>query len=85
MTLVKRLVTQLMSSSQPVQLGRWSIEYCPTIVETRVKLTNEDHCGTCGNMKPLHTKTSNSNTKYSKLYDEYIKNNRMNEFSLTDI
>ena len=32
--------------SKPV--GRWSIEQCNTKVNNRVDLSNEDHCGPCG-------------------------------------
>jgi hypothetical protein len=32
--------------SKPV--GRWSIEQCNIKVNNRVDLSNEDHCGPCG-------------------------------------
>jgi hypothetical protein len=82
MALVKRLLTRLMSSSPPVHLGRWSIEYCPTIVETRVKLTNEDHCGTCGNTDTLSNQQENKNTF---TFDTYIEVNMMTQFNLSDL
>ena len=29
-------------------LGRWNLEYCQTKTNTKVDLSNEDHCGPCG-------------------------------------
>ncbi len=28
-------------------LGRWNVDYCHQILHTKVRLANEDHCGTC--------------------------------------
>lgn len=32
----------------PTPLGRWSIETCNIKLSNRIKLSNEDHCGPCG-------------------------------------
>ena len=29
-------------------LGRWSIEQCDKKLNTKIDLSNEDHCGPCG-------------------------------------
>jgi hypothetical protein len=29
-------------------LGRWNIEYCNTKINQKIDLSNEDHCGPCG-------------------------------------
>ena len=29
-------------------LGRWKIEYCNTKINKKIDLSNEDHCGPCG-------------------------------------
>ena len=29
-------------------LGRWNIEYCDKKINNKVDLSNEDHCGPCG-------------------------------------
>jgi hypothetical protein len=31
-----------------VPLGRWNIDYCNKKVNNKVDLSNEDHCGPCG-------------------------------------
>ena len=33
---------------QFVQLGRWNIDYCSEKINRKVDLSNEDHCGPCG-------------------------------------
>ena len=73
-----------MSSSQHVHLGRWSIEYCPTILETRVKLTNEDHCGTCTTFRKEVT-DSNDTNQPSVFFDTFIEQNMMDRFDLMNI
>jgi hypothetical protein len=30
------------------KLGRWNIDYCSKITNTKIDLANEDHCGPCG-------------------------------------
>ena len=29
-------------------LGRWNIEHCNVKMNTKIDLSNEDHCGPCG-------------------------------------
>ena len=29
-------------------LGRWNIDYCAKKVDSKIDLSNEDHCGPCG-------------------------------------
>lgn len=29
-------------------LGRWNIEYCSKKLDTKIDMSNEDHCGPCG-------------------------------------
>lgn len=37
---------------EPVRpLGRWSLDYCAKVLETKVERTNTDHCGPCGQYK----------------------------------
>jgi hypothetical protein len=39
-------------------LGRWNIEYCNNKINKKIDLSNEDHCGPCGQY---------SDTKISKI------------------
>ena len=31
-----------------IPLGRWNIDYCNQKINNKVDLSNEDHCGPCG-------------------------------------
>ena len=44
----KYIFTQ--NDSKP-KLGRWKIENCYKIINKKIDLSNEDHCGPCGNTK----------------------------------
>ena len=32
----------------PKLLGRWNIDYCNKKINNKIDLSNEDHCGPCG-------------------------------------
>jgi len=38
----------MMPREIPKPLGRWNIEQCNTKMNQKVDLSNEDHCGPCG-------------------------------------
>jgi len=37
-----------MQKEVPKPVGRWNIEKCNTKINNKVDLSNEDHCGPCG-------------------------------------
>jgi hypothetical protein len=43
-TIIKRFITKEL----PKPLGRWRIDYCNKQVNNKIDLSNEDHCGPCG-------------------------------------
>jgi len=45
------IVKDIFSKDTPKLLGRWNLDYCINRLDEKVKLTNEDHCGPCGNTK----------------------------------
>ncbi len=32
----------------PKPLGRWQLDYCTKKINNKIDLSNEDHCGPCG-------------------------------------
>ena len=48
---------QFIPKELPKPVGRWRLEYCHTQMTQKVDLSNEDHCGTCGQyaMKKLES------------------------------
>ena len=51
-------MNKLISKKPHKPLGRWNIEYCNTKLNNKIDLSNEDHCGPCGQyvLKKLETK-----------------------------
>jgi hypothetical protein len=39
---------QIFAKEEKRVLGRWTIEYCDKKMNKKVDLSNEDHCGPCG-------------------------------------
>lgn len=51
MILMKYLITliqKLMTKKVPIPMGRWNTDYCSVKMKQKVDLSNEDHCGPCG-------------------------------------
>jgi hypothetical protein len=52
----------------PKPLGRWNIEKCNEKLKLKVDMTNEDHCGPCGQYVQ-----KKKNDKDSKIYSSNSK------------
>jgi len=51
----------------PKHLGRWKIENCNSVINNKIDLSNEDHCGPCGQyalekIKLINNKKNKKNT-----------------------
>ena len=46
-------------------LGRWNVENCDTKTNTKIDLSNEDHCGPCGQYILDKTKSNTNNNTSS--------------------
>ena len=47
MKFIKNFIIKFIKEDKKV-LGRWNIEYCDKKVNNKIDLSNEDHCGPCG-------------------------------------
>jgi hypothetical protein len=61
----------------PRPLGRWNIDYCNTKLYQKVDLSNEDHCGPCGQYIITKTTKDYKNDEIIKLYT-FTKNKPFN-------
>ena len=56
--------------SKPTPLGRWKIETCNIKLNNKIDLSNEDHCGPCGeyviNKNPINLVQNNNKLKIYK-------------------
>lgn len=66
MHFITRNITKLFTRFTPFAqekkvLGRWAIDYCDKKTNNKIDLSNEDHCGPCGQYM-LGKNESNINT-----------------------
>ena len=47
MNFIKNIIKNFLKEEKKV-LGRWNIEYCDIRKNKKIDLSNEDHCGPCG-------------------------------------
>jgi hypothetical protein len=47
MQFVKNIIKRFVERDKKI-LGRWTIDYCDKKVNSKIDLSNEDHCGPCG-------------------------------------
>jgi hypothetical protein len=47
MKFIKSIIQRFIKEDKKT-LGRWSIEHCDKKLNSKIDLSNEDHCGPCG-------------------------------------
>lgn len=48
MKFIANIIKRIIPKDLPPQLGRWNIEKCSIKINNKIDLSNEDHCGPCG-------------------------------------
>ena len=48
MKYIVNIIKKLLPKEIPKTLGRWNIDYCNKKINRKIDLSNEDHCGHCG-------------------------------------
>lgn len=48
MKYITKLLKLIIQKDLPKPLGRWNIDYCNKKMNNKIDLSNEDHCGPCG-------------------------------------
>lgn len=48
MQFIKNIINKIKPKKIQMPLGRWRIEKCNTQISNKIDLSNEDHCGPCG-------------------------------------
>jgi hypothetical protein len=48
MKLIKSILQKFLPKELPKPMGRWAPEECNIKLNQRIDLSNEDHCGPCG-------------------------------------
>jgi hypothetical protein len=65
MKFITSIIEKLKSKNIPLPLGRWRIEKCNTKMSNKIDLSNEDHCGPCGEYA-LDKRVSNPKIPFSE-------------------
>jgi hypothetical protein len=63
MKFITRILVKLLPKEVPKPVGRWSIEKCNKKTNSKVDLSNEDHCGPCGQYVLTKIELKNKNIK----------------------
>ena len=53
------IIKKLIPKDLPKPLGRWRIENCNKQMNNKIDLSNEDHCGPCGQYALTKTELKN--------------------------
>ena len=68
MKYIKSIITKLIPKDLPKPVGRWRIENSNTQINQKIYLSNEDHCGPCGQYAlekiELKNNTKNQSNKF---------------------
>jgi len=67
--IVANIITKGFHNTETIKpLGRWSIETCSTKINNKIDLSNEDHCGPCGQYAIEKTSVESSKYKTNNIY-----------------
>ena len=71
MKYIINFLIKIISKKPLIPLGRWNIDYCNKRMNTKIDLSNEDHCGPCGHYAKTQINLQNKNIN---IYDNKVKN-----------
>jgi hypothetical protein len=83
---ILRFFKKFTTSEQKVPLGRWGINTCQNKVNTKVDLSNEDHCGPCS-YTPKKDNTNNESKDEVKedINNIQVKNEETNKIPYSSL
>ena len=55
------IIKKMLPKELPKPVGRWNIDYCNNKMNKKVDLSNEDHCGPCGQYALQKIEEKNNN------------------------
>ena len=68
MKYITSIIKKIFLKELPKPIGRWRIENCNKILNSKIDLSNEDHCGPCGQyaLKKIAFEKNEKKEIYSK-------------------
>jgi len=79
MKFITNIINKFKPKSIPMPLGRWRIENCDTKMRNKIDLSNEDHCGPCGQYALEKVKLKND---FKNDVNKDVKNDVKNDVKL---
>lgn len=78
MRFIRSIIRKWIPAEMPKPLGRWNNEYCDIKLNQKIDLSNEDHCGPCGQylLEKKETKTEEekkAEEEVTKIEENIIK------------
>ena len=61
MNFIRSIINRIIRKDSIKPLGRWNLETCNTKINKKIDLSNEDHCGPCGQYIVGKKKNAESN------------------------
>jgi hypothetical protein len=61
MNFITKILQRLSFKELPKPVGRWTLDYCDTKLNNKIGLSNEDHCGSCGQYAITKTESNQKN------------------------
>ena len=70
MKFLQNIITKLKPTEIVMPLGRWRTEKCTIQMSKKIDLSNEDHCGPCGQyaLEKLKNKTKSQSKKIETFF-----------------
>jgi hypothetical protein len=63
MKFITNIINKIMPKHVPTPVGRWRIENCNKQMNNKIDLSNEDHCGPCGQYALEKVKTNDDTNR----------------------
>jgi hypothetical protein len=67
------IIKRIFSKELPKPTGRWKVEHCNKKMNSKIDLSNEDHCGPCGQYALSKLELKNSQNKDEINKDIYLE------------
>ena len=61
MKYIMNFIQKIIQKEKPKQMGKWNLEYCNKKLNNKIDLSNEDHCGPCGQYAITKNKLKDKN------------------------
>ena len=72
---IKKFYNKNFNNNKSIPLGRWTIDYCNNKINKKIDLSNEDHCGPCGQYNSLYQQNFVKSIVKQKIIDHKKINN----------